>query len=97
MVSNANDIRQLLNYLENCITNAECLFQTSWYKEKLHHLRLSFEELIKRKMANNPNYECHLKNVRDITYSLGPPHSWHIEPPNPYMIEEILKKHLRNS
>lgn len=93
----ANDIRQLLNYLEDCIANSECLFETSWYHEKLPLLRLSFEELIKRKMANNPNYEYYLKNVRDITYSLGPPHSWRIEPPNPYMIEEIIKNYSRTS
>jgi hypothetical protein len=93
----ANDIRQLLNYLEYCITNSECLFQTSWYHEKLPLLRFSFEELIKRKNANNPNYVSYLNDARKIIYSLGPPHSWRGEPPNPYMIEEIIKNHSRTS
>jgi hypothetical protein len=91
----ANDIRQLLNYLNSCFTNSECLFQTAWYQEKLHSLRFSFEELIKRKIANNSNYEYYLKNVRTITYALSPPHSWRGEPPNPHMIEEIIKNYPR--
>ncbi|MFA5251618.1 MAG: hypothetical protein WC454_03415 [Phycisphaerae bacterium] len=95
--SHANDIRQLLNYLEDCIANSECLFETSWYHEKLSLLRSSFEELIKRKMVNNPNYEYYLKNVKDIAYLLGPPHSWRGEPPNPYVIEEIIKNYSRTS
>jgi hypothetical protein len=91
----ANDIKQLLNYLEYCFTNSECLFETAWYQEKLHSLRFSFEELIKRKIANNSNYEYYLRNVQTITYNLEPPHSWRREPPNPhsYGVDEIIKKH----
>jgi hypothetical protein len=52
----ADDIRELLNYVSSCLNGSENLFLTSWNSEKLHSLRSSFEELIRRKVENNRNY-----------------------------------------
>lgn len=92
---NADDIRELLNYILCCLNSSENLFLTSWNSEKLSSLRYAFEELIRRKVENNRNYKYAQEKAKDICYVLRQPHSWYNEPPNPMRIERIIQRHSR--
>ncbi len=69
-------IQRYLQFIHTCKESANYGNLQGWYNEKYSTVHSSFEELLKRKNANNSTYLYHVESIKRILFNFKAPEVW---------------------